>query len=57
MNLISVTQGSVTFQCVPLATNMASAEAVIHLMAEHPEALSGHHIAAEYLESIAREHD
>jgi len=38
---------------IPLATNLASGEAVIHLMAEHPEALSGHHLAAQYLEDMA----
>ena len=42
---------------VPLATNLAAGEAVIHLMFEHPEALSGHHLAAQYLEDIAAVHD
>lgn len=42
---------------VPLATNIATAEAVLHLMFEHPEALSGHHIIAQYLEDIAAVHD
>jgi methylglyoxal synthase len=32
---------------VPLATNMAAAEAVLHLIFEHPEAVSGHHVAAQ----------
>jgi methylglyoxal synthase len=41
---------------VPLATNIATAEAVLHLLAEHPEALSGHHLIAEYLEEIATTH-
>jgi methylglyoxal synthase len=41
---------------VPLATNIATAEAVLHLLAEHPEALHGHHLAAEYLEEIAATH-
>ncbi len=41
---------------VPLATNTATAEAVLHLLAEHPEALNGHHIAAEYLDEIAAVH-
>jgi methylglyoxal synthase len=41
----------------PLATNLATAEAVLHLMFEHPEALSGHHIVAQYLEDIAAIHD
>ena len=27
---------------IPLATNLASAEAILHLMAEHPEALARH---------------
>ena len=38
---------------IPLATNMAAGEAVIHLLLDHPEALSGHHIAAQYLEEMA----
>jgi methylglyoxal synthase len=42
---------------VPLATNLATAEAVLHLMFEHPEALSGHHLAAQYLEDMAAVHD
>jgi methylglyoxal synthase len=42
---------------IPLATNSASAEAVLHLIAEHPEALSGHHLAAQYLEEITSTHD
>ncbi|OGN99487.1 MAG: methylglyoxal synthase [Chloroflexi bacterium RBG_13_51_18] len=42
---------------VPLATNIATAEAVLHLLAEHPEALKGHHIVAEYLEEIAAIHN
>lgn len=41
---------------VPLATNLATAEAVLHLIAEHPEALAGHHLAAEFLEEIAAKH-
>jgi methylglyoxal synthase len=41
---------------VPLATNIATAEAVLHLLAEHPEALKGHHLAAEYLDEIAATH-
>jgi methylglyoxal synthase len=41
----------------PLATNLATAEAVLHLMFEHPEALSGHHLAAQYLEDVAAVHD
>jgi methylglyoxal synthase len=42
---------------VPLATNFASAEGVIHLLVEHPEALSGHHLAAGFLEDMAAKHD
>ena len=42
---------------VPFATNLASAEAVLHLMVEHPEALGGHHLAAQFLEEIANKHE
>ena len=42
---------------VPLATNLVSGEAVLHLMFEHPEALSGHHLAAQFLEEMARVHE
>jgi methylglyoxal synthase len=42
---------------IPLATNLASAEAVLHLMVEHPEALNGHHLAAQFLEENAAKHD
>jgi methylglyoxal synthase len=42
--------------CIALATNTATAEAVLHLIFEHPEALSGHHLAAGYLEEIAPIH-
>jgi methylglyoxal synthase len=38
---------------IPLATNISTAEAVLHLLSEHPEALSGHHIAAQYLEDLS----
>ena len=38
---------------VPLATNLATAEAVLHLVAEHPEALCGHHIAAQFISKMA----
>lgn len=38
---------------IPLATNTVTAEAVLHLIFEHPEALSGHHLAAAYLEEVA----
>ena len=42
---------------IPLATNLASAEAILHLIAEHPEALSGHHLAAQFVEEMASVHD
>ena len=42
---------------VPIATNLITAEAILHLMAEHPEALSGQHLAAQYLEEIADRHE
>jgi methylglyoxal synthase len=42
---------------VPLATNIATAETILHLMAKHPEALHGHHLAAEYLDEIAAIHN
>ncbi|MDD5288121.1 MAG: methylglyoxal synthase [Dehalococcoidales bacterium] len=38
---------------VPLATNIATAEAVLHMLSEHPEAAGGHHLAAEYLKEMA----
>jgi methylglyoxal synthase len=42
---------------VPLATNVATAEAVLHLLFEHPEALSGHHLEAQFLEEMASVHN
>jgi methylglyoxal synthase len=42
---------------VPIATNLITAEAVLHLLAEHPEALGGHHLAAQFLEEIADKHE
>jgi methylglyoxal synthase len=42
---------------VPLATNIATAEAVLHLIAEHPEALSGHHLMAQFIGEMASVHD
>jgi methylglyoxal synthase len=42
---------------VPLATNIATAEAIVHLIAEHPEALGGHHLTAAFLEEIAANHE
>ena len=41
---------------VPIATNLITAEAVLHLLSEHPEALSGQHLAAQYLEEMADRH-
>ncbi len=41
---------------VPLATNLTTAEAVLHLIFEHPEALGGHHLAAGYIEEMAAVH-
>jgi methylglyoxal synthase len=37
---------------VPLATNLTTAEAVMHLILEHPERLSGHHPAAKHAEEM-----
>ena len=42
---------------VPIATNPATGEAVLHLVFEHPEAIAGHHIIAQYLEDIAAVHE
>ena len=42
---------------IPLATNTATAEAVFHLFREYPEAISGHHVTAEYLDEIAAVHN
>ena len=42
---------------VPLATNLTTAEAVLHLMVEHPEVFRGHHPAAQYPADIANIHD
>jgi methylglyoxal synthase len=42
---------------IPLATNIVTAEAVLHLLVEHPEALRGHHFTAEYLDEIAAVHN
>ena len=38
---------------IPLATNLTSAEAVLHLMVEHPEVLSEHHFCAQFIEENA----
>ena len=42
---------------IPLAVNLSSAEALIHLIADHPEALKGHHIAAKFLEDASAKHE
>ncbi len=42
---------------IPLATNLATGEAILHLMAEHLEALSGHHLAAQFIEEMASVHN
>ncbi|MBN2186586.1 MAG: methylglyoxal synthase [Dehalococcoidia bacterium] len=42
---------------VPLATNLATAEAVLHLLFEHPEALGAHHLMAEFLSDVAAAHE
>jgi len=42
---------------IPLATNLATGEAILHLIAEHPEALADHHLVADYLEEIAAKHE
>jgi methylglyoxal synthase len=41
---------------VPLATNLATAEAVLHLLFEHPEALGGHHLMAQFLGDVVAVH-
>ena len=41
---------------VPLATNIATTEAILRLIAEHPEALGGHNLAAQFLEEISVKH-
>ena len=42
---------------VPLATNLATAEAVLHLIAEHPEALAGHRLAAQCIGEMVSVHE
>jgi methylglyoxal synthase len=42
---------------VPLATNLATAEAILHLVAEHPEVLGRHQLAARFLEEIVAKHE
>ena len=41
---------------IPLATNIASAEAVLHLMFEEPEAMGEHHIIAQSIGDKAAVH-
>ena len=41
---------------VPVATNLATAEAVLHLLSEHPEAMSGHHLMAQFIGEMAKAH-
>jgi methylglyoxal synthase len=40
----------------PLATNLASAEAVLHLLFDHPRAMGGHHIIAQAISDKAAVH-
>ena len=42
---------------VPLATNLASAEAILHLLFDHPEALGEHHIIVQYVDGMAAVHE
>lgn len=41
---------------IPLATNLATAEAVLHLLTNEPSVLRGAHLTAEFLEKIAAVH-
>ena len=41
---------------VPLATNSASAEAILHLLFDHPQALGEHHIIAQAISDKAAVH-
>ena len=41
---------------VPLATNLTSAEAILHLMFEEPEAMGEHHIIAQSISDKAAVH-
>jgi len=38
---------------IPLATNLASAEAVLHLLFDHPQAMGGHHVIAQSISDKA----
>jgi methylglyoxal synthase len=42
---------------VPLATNLATAKAVIHFLLEHHEVLGGHGMAAQFVEEMAAVHE
>ena len=42
---------------VPLATNLVTAEAVLHLIAEHPEALGRHQLEARFIEEVVVKHE
>ena len=42
---------------VPIATNLITAEAVLHLMAEHPEALSGNTWQCSIWKKMADQHE
>jgi hypothetical protein len=42
---------------VSFASNLTGVEGILHLMVEHPEALSGHHLAARFLEENAAKHN
>jgi methylglyoxal synthase len=41
---------------VPLATNIASAEAILHMMFDHPWAVGGHHLIAQSISDKAAVH-
>ena len=41
---------------IPLATNMTSAEAVLHLLFDHPQAMGGHHIITQFISDNAAVH-
>lgn len=42
---------------VPLATNFATAEAIIHILLEHPESLNEQQVTADYLENFTEQRD
>lgn len=41
---------------IPLATNLASAEAVLHILFDHPRAMGGHHVIAQSISDKAAVH-